>query len=253
MILTCEECHARYLVPVHSLAPNGRKVRCGNCGHTWHENFPETELVGGDDAGVDDGNAIDTFAGAMEDIATASAVDDGSVGEPIPEGVRPIPEGSSVPAHIGNDVYELRGRLGGYVAAAAVFLFIMGGIYTFRDAVMEQFPPSKVVYEMAGVTVLPPMAGVIFDQVEAKTQYNDQGVEVLSVTGQIINLRAQQQSLAPIRVSLRVSGEETLRDWVIEPPSETIGPEETLAFDTTYPDIPVEAKEVNVQFTLAGK
>lgn len=252
MILTCEECHARYLVPVHSLAPNGRTVRCGNCGHTWHENFPETELVGGDDA--DD--AIDTFAGAMDDVATApiaDSSDDGPAGEPIPEGVRPIPEGSSVPAHVGGDVYELRGRVGGYVAAAAVFVLIMGGIYTFRDAVMEQFPPSKVVYEMAGVTILPPMAGVIFDQVEAKTQYNDQGVEVLSVTGQIINLRAQQQNLAPIRVSLRVSGEETLRDWVIDPPSDIIGPEETLAFDTTYPDIPVEAKEVNVQFTLAGK
>ena len=247
MILTCEECHARYLVPVHSLAPNGRKVRCGNCGHTWHENFPETELVG------DDGDAIDTFAGAMEDVATASVLDDGPAGEPIPEGVRPIPEGSSVPAHIGGDVYELRGRISGYMTAAVVFVVIMGGIYAFRDAVMHKFPPSKVVYEMAGVTILPPMAGVIFDQIEAKTQYNDQGVEVLSVTGQIINLRAQQQSLAPIRVSLRVSGEETLRDWVIDPPSETIGPEETLAFDTTYPDIPVEAKEVNVQFTLAGK
>ena len=35
MILTCEKCHKRYLVKDEEIGPEGRKVRCVACDHTW--------------------------------------------------------------------------------------------------------------------------------------------------------------------------------------------------------------------------
>ena len=253
MILTCEECHARYLVPVHSLSPNGRTVKCGNCGHTWFEDVPESDDSGDDaaDMAPDMGdNSHESFADILRDTGDVHVLDDDD-GDAIPEGVRPIPEGSSVPAFIQGS--DLRARLGGYACAMVVFLAIMGGLYALRDSVMLGWSPSRVVYEIAGVATLKPMDGLIFDQVVAKTEYNAEGVEILSVSGKIINLRSESSKLYPIRVSVRVGGDETLHDWVIDPPVASIDAEQTVEFNTTYPDVSVDAQEVNVQFTLAKK
>lgn len=39
-ILTCSKCQTKFSIPKQALLPNGRKVRCGNCGNIWLE-MPE--------------------------------------------------------------------------------------------------------------------------------------------------------------------------------------------------------------------
>lgn len=36
MILVCPSCEAKFKVPDNAIPPEGRKVRCANCGHAWH-------------------------------------------------------------------------------------------------------------------------------------------------------------------------------------------------------------------------
>lgn len=36
MILQCEACNARFLLPDAAVPPEGRRVRCGKCKHEWH-------------------------------------------------------------------------------------------------------------------------------------------------------------------------------------------------------------------------
>lgn len=65
MILACPTCSTRFRVPDEALGNAGRTVRCGNCGHSWHQKprqailevnprFPKTakrmrQAFGGDD------------------------------------------------------------------------------------------------------------------------------------------------------------------------------------------------------------
>ncbi|MCH8037367.1 MAG: zinc-ribbon domain-containing protein, partial [Proteobacteria bacterium] len=40
MHLTCPSCGVTFLVEPEHLGPTGRRVRCGECGHVWHQERP---------------------------------------------------------------------------------------------------------------------------------------------------------------------------------------------------------------------
>jgi len=42
MILTCPSCGTQYAVKDGAIPPEGRKVRCAACGHSWHQTAAET-------------------------------------------------------------------------------------------------------------------------------------------------------------------------------------------------------------------
>ena len=73
MIIQCEECQSRFLVPDMVIGAKGRTVRCGKCAHTWFQE-PSPEQAGRDDL-----PGIDTL---IDEINTRA---------------KPIPKGSNVP------------------------------------------------------------------------------------------------------------------------------------------------------------
>ena len=44
MILNCSSCGASFKVDTALLGTNGRSVRCGSCGHSWHQMPPDDDL-----------------------------------------------------------------------------------------------------------------------------------------------------------------------------------------------------------------
>src|SRR3990167_1773453 len=48
MILTCPECGTKYVVKDGAIPPEGRKVRCASCKHSWHQDpDPSDEVTAG--------------------------------------------------------------------------------------------------------------------------------------------------------------------------------------------------------------
>ena len=44
MRLICPNCNAQYEVPENVIPVDGRDVQCSNCGHTWFQHHPDTDL-----------------------------------------------------------------------------------------------------------------------------------------------------------------------------------------------------------------
>src|SRR3982751_4575430 len=127
MILTCESCHTRYLVPGDAIGPDGREVRCAACHHQWFQEPQE-------------------FFQYVEEV------------EPIPEAVRPVPEGSALPTIRAAGQPET-GR-GGFMAGALVFLLILTGLVAERGKLVHSWLPSYRFYQALHIAPVLPGQGL---------------------------------------------------------------------------------------------
>lgn len=98
MILTCPACDTKYVVKDSAIPPEGRKVRCASCKHSWHQD-PDPSVVVEDEAApfVSFGGPPEPGPEAVDTPVsepTAEAVADQYVAE-VPEPV--IEDGLAVP------------------------------------------------------------------------------------------------------------------------------------------------------------
>lgn len=248
MIITCEKCNARYLLASLLLGVSGRKVRCGVCGNEWfqesldeipdREDEDETDEA---DVVFDDGPKPD-FRSLMEEDHL----------EPIPEGVKPVPEGSSVPVlGISKTPRHFdRATMHALMGVAVMVLLIVTALVAIRDRVVQFWQPAALMYDIAGISTAVPGDGLIFDRITAKATPDAEGQYHLVIDGSVINLHARQAALPKIRVTLRRSETEPAESWIVALDRNSIGPEETVPFQTTFDNLSGEMKEVNVRFVV---
>lgn len=229
MILTCEQCNARYLVPQHAIGADGRTVRCSSCHHQW---FQEPEDLGA----------------PLEDFEPPEDI------EPIPEGVMPIPEGSDLPAIMEDiapvdDVVKARHpRALGYAAAAVVFFAIGGALYALHAPIVKIWPPAAMVYEMAGLVSPLPGEGLIFDRVSAVVAPNENGASILNIDGVVVNLTSNSIDMPKIHTTLNLVDGSVSDSWQLNAPENSVGAHSEVQFRTSYPEVQNDVKEVTVSF-----
>lgn len=231
MIISCEQCHTRYLMPDHAIGPDGRRVRCTSCGHEWFQE-PDEEI---------------TSFEPPQDL------------EPIPEAVKPVPEGSSLPA-ISEDLtprpepqeekVREEGMWAGYAAAAAVFILIAAALFALRAPLTQAWPPLYALYEMAGMAPDIAGQGLILDRISAVATRDQEGVSVLKVEGKIINLTGDKVKVPPLQTTLRGDDGASFDSWQIAPPAAEVAPYGELAFETSYPALPENIKDLNIKLLL---
>lgn len=233
MIITCEQCHARYLLASLLLGVTGRKVRCGVCGHEWYQE-PVDEPYTRESAD----------AASFHDMLDQESL------EPIPEGVKPIPEGASVPVLRTEKSPGAQKIASGAIAAVLVFLLLTGALLTLRGQIVQIWPPASLAFELAGLATPVPGEGLIFDQVKATAKPDENGKYSLVLEGNIINLKSKDSAVPQILATLRDETGESGESWRIDTGQSRIGPEQTLPFTTTLEDLPADMAEVNVRFVL---
>lgn len=269
MILACEKCDTRYLVPDAVLGA-GKTVRCTKCSHEWYqegEKQPETAVteVSETDEDRSEIKREDIDFQDREDAGDDDELEESPQGDleeteedsediPIPESVKPGPDEDYVPVIAGaKDGGEgLVAKLAGYVAAAVIFVAISGALVHLHEKIVAMWPESALFYDMAGLGSDDTVKGLIFDQLTAKVQMNEEGVPVLDISGKIINLRSEPAFAPPILPFLRMQNDSVEKGELFAVDQAQIPAEGEVPFDIRFTHVPEDVKEVRLQFSLNG-
>ncbi len=225
MILTCENCKARYLVAPHVLGEAGRRVRCTACGQEWfqkNEEKPEDEPV--------------DFKTMLESV------------EPIPESVRPVPEEPAPkpkPAPKKKERGPRTGKTAGYMAAAMVVLSVLGGEIALRAPIALAWPPAAGLYLPLGLDVPVNGEGLAFDHVTAGWAGKS-----IKIEGRIINMKESDIVLPPLEVLALGEGEKILAAHVADAGGKSLKGQGEQPLSATYPDPPEGTQNVMIRFAL---
>jgi predicted Zn finger-like uncharacterized protein len=254
MILTCPICATRYQTDASSFMPDGRKVRCAKCGHVWHQ-APET--ASGAPA------AIETPAPA----AAAAPVPPQPEAPPQRAAFTPAPAMASPvaartpppPSRAGSATVqsmfsparwlEPLGITVGWLALASIVLVIGWSAVHFRQDIAGLWPQSSTLYAAVGMKVN--TLGVEFRGKDAHFE-QDNGQDVLVITGKVINVTSHPLTVPPIRVSLLGDDHREIYNWSFSPGTASLGPGQILPFSTRLPNPPATARHIELRFAAKG-
>lgn len=282
MILTCPECATQYVVKDGAIPPEGRKVRCASCKHSWFqspEDFSEVPAAA-EAPQVEDEPDLRERAEAIpaESAETAGERDD-SDAIPIPEpatGASPVapvatpaevePETSAVPPEVA-------------VAGTAEDAGAPRGQWDLSTG--EEFAPfsgrepdgrrRRGGIVLLAVVLLAIAAAAIAAWLLAPAQWREQlgvassedtplqvmlthrdwqplasGNTWFSVSGRIINPTDETQDVPPITASLHSRSGKLIYSWTIPAPAPSLPPRGSATFNSAELDVPPGGEEVTV-------
>ncbi|WP_372396057.1 DUF3426 domain-containing protein [Azospirillum sp. HJ39] len=222
MIVSCPTCSTRYTLSDESLGPDGRKVRCARCGHTWWQ-MPEGP---GPDAVVAD---------APTEIRPAKSAAK-SAGKPAAKGKSPKAPRAK-PA---------RGTVIGFALLAALLAGTAAGAYLGRDAIVKRWPATALLYETAGLPVEPPGFGLELRNIRSE-QKLEGGAAVLLLDGEVANTSDVERMVPPLRAITLGPDRKPLQSWTMEPSAATLAPGAVATFHHSQPG-PGALTEVTITF-----
>jgi predicted Zn finger-like uncharacterized protein len=231
MILTCPECASRYFVDEARIGPEGRKVRCAQCGHAWREAAPSPEPAFSMD----------------EPLSFAPHADAAIVGED------PVKLKGRVRADVSSRLREeaVEKRKTREAAAVGAVWAVMGAGFCvlalvavlFRTDVVRILPATAGAYAFARMPVNP--VGLAIDADGGPTLKD--GHAALTITGNMRNIETHPRDPAPLRVMLLDKSNHKLLSQVITPAGGPIQPGELRAFSASFVDPPLQAAGFQVE------
>ena len=281
MILTCPACATQYTVKDGAIPPEGRKVRCASCKHSWHQ--PGDEMVPAEEGLPETGIAPpppepSESEPPQVEVPEREAAEGSIAGEPQPTsysypetvsedvpssdehaaGLDPYaPPAEALEAPIEQsdesfaaipairDEYDepRRGRALGWIVGLILLVVAAAAAFWFLA------PPeykARLGLAEAGESPLELMLTTSDRQKLAS------GNELLAISGRIINPTDREQLVPPIRAELRNKATKQLvYSWTIAPPARVLPARGTASFNSAEVDIPEGGDELTV--TLGGR
>lgn len=281
MIITCPSCSARYDVAAAGFSPAGRKVRCAKCGESWHQ---EPEAIAVDDDSADKAAVVaeeasgsteseapetesfeqetaEVEAAASEETAPPPVQEEADLEgdiafaepEPVVEPAQKTPKRKTPKRKIPQKkTVGAQRSVGQQLAVAAgwtlLALFVGGTAYGFssyKTDIVRLWPATATLYAAFNDPV--DLRGMEFQQVAYKHVYED-GVPVLSISGQVVNVSDARLSVPKVRVGLRDENKKELYYWTFGLPETALEPEQSAEFVTRLSAPPVSAKDLEITF-----
>lgn len=265
MILTCPECGTSYVVKDGAIPPEGRRVRCASCRHSWHQE-PEP----GADANRQPGEA-DEPAGAAPDGEAEAAPDAWPEAPRQPDAPPPAPP---PPPPEPDDAGEWRpvdtGTAWDEPAADEPVAFDAMFEPGYDEEPKRRWPIVLIALLLAGVIAaalwfLAPdslrqrlgMAQggatplMVMNLSNDRQQVEPDGGSLFTVSGRIINPTDDAQPVPPIRAELLdQSKSRVVYSWTISPPVAVLPPNDSMPFHSAEMGVPDGGRYIRVR--LAG-
>jgi predicted Zn finger-like uncharacterized protein len=238
MILTCPECATSYFVDDSRIAAAGRVVKCSNCGARW------TAMP----AGAEPAPAAAAPSAPAAPVPAPAPAATPAVDELVIEGPLAAEPPFAPRRAAARPRREANGKVlvlaGSALAAAALIAMAI----VFRAQVVRLMPASQAAYAGLGL----PVASLVIEQVRADAAFQG-GRAVLSVTGQIRNLRADPAVAPALRVSLLDRMGKPVATKIAWPINAAVPAHAVRHFAISIVDPPANVRDLEVAFDAAGK
>ncbi len=262
MIITCPECATQFFVPDDKIGPNGRKVRCARCAHSWRqepappprERAPKPEIDDDDDPFATPAYDEEPLGEDLEvdDLDGADDLDDE---DDVAEMAGKLAGEDDDEADDEDDLEdeEPARRRGGWLGWVALLLVLVGlgaAAVVLRQQIVDFWPPAARAYQMAKLDVVEPaMFGLSIQNVTSERAI-DSGQRVLLVSGDVINDAVQPKPLPRLRVALTDANGKEIYFWTVTLAKPELEPAGTVRFSTRLPNPPEAAKSLAVRFAV---
>lgn len=141
-----------------------------------------------------------------------------------------------------------RWRLAQVAGFAALALFVGGtfyGLYTYKDELVAKWPATASLFDLLNEPVNP--KGMEFQNVTYEHQFED-GLPVLAIRGEVVNVGDLRRSVPRVRVGLRDERRRELYAWTFAVPETALEPEGTAEFITRLSSPPANAYDLEIRF-----
>lgn len=142
----------------------------------------------------------------------------------------------------------------GLLIGGGMFLALIAGIAFVADSMHEQivevFPSTRGIYSMLGYSATP--RGLDFADISYAKEIEN-GVTVLAIRGQIVNVTDREVAVPKMRVTVSDSEKQKLYQWTVPPDRSKVGPKSRIPLSIRLESPPPEAWYLDIRFAKAGE
>lgn len=141
-----------------------------------------------------------------------------------------------------------RGRLliaAGWALLAIFVVSTLGSGYAWRHEIAAWWPATAKVYAAAGEEIN--LRGLEFRNVAYERQ-TEEGLPVLAITGEVVNITDKRVALPRLRVGLRDQNQTELYHWTFALEEAALPPNEAVTFITRLSSPPPESRDIEIRF-----
>lgn len=233
MILNCPSCGTRFLIDPTLLDPDGRRVRCGRCSHSWYQ--ARTAAV---EQAAAPGSSIPRLQ-EFDEARRRSSFEGRIPALPSPDG--------------DDSTGRFSGLVMGWIALGVFTAAILATLYFARGPIMAYFPETASLYDVAGLMPLESAAveeklgeGLELRDVTSVTRLVD-GQRTLLIEGSIVNVSDQPRPIPMIQASVTDATGQQLKQWLFSANGKELPPGGLTTFQTSTESPP---RGVNLNLTF---
>lgn len=254
MLVICPACSARYRVDAMSatLPRSGRDLRCGQCGNIWQaiqvdrpaKTLPAMLALTGR-APVEELPRDERPPLPHARLASHTSGEAGW-GDASGRGCdADVPPAYRAALAITAAQSLTKGSCPGRAFVLAILLVVIGAGLHYRHDVVIAAPAAAGLYALAGLPVN--LYGLDFRNIKSHRGFDD-GLPVLVVEGEIVNLRNVPSEVPAIRIAVRGEAGESLYSWRVEPPQRMVEANDAVTLRSRLAAPPGGAVEVELRF-----